>query len=143
LCCLWQLHNAGVILLSLCPENIVVNPSDGSATISTFLDAQSNAFLPPEFFHVRPSEFDVWQFGVFLLSAITAFHPVSHGADLRRRAYASPARGRPPTGCTDARSSVRRQRDESFLSGVKGTFAVDPRPRETSVAAAPEHETAL
>lgn len=100
------LHKAGVIVRTVCPENIYLNAADNTVTFGNIYDCQSlskdarhlylplpehfadpsNPFLPPEYFHEPPRRwtpaFDVWQFGMVLLYIITGFLPKSYGSEM-------------------------------------------------------------
>ena len=100
--CLYELHKNKIIMRTLCPENVLLNPENHSIKIGNMYDVQlrdsvmlplppqfadpSNPFLPPEYFHVPPKEyttaFDVWQFGMLLLFVVTGFKPRAYGEEL-------------------------------------------------------------
>ena len=104
LTCLYELHKNNIIMRTLCPENVLLNPENHSIKISNMYDVQlrdsvmlplpeqfanpSNPFLPPEYFHVPPKEyttaFDIWQFGMLLLYIITGFKPKAYGEELMK-----------------------------------------------------------
>jgi serine/threonine protein kinase len=102
---LYKLHKQGIIVRTLCPDNIMLNASERTVTLGNLYDAQhicksgcvqlplpapfakpSNPFLPPEYFHEPPRKFttafDMWQLGMTLLYIITGFLPVSYGSQL-------------------------------------------------------------
>lgn len=99
-------HELNIIVRTVVPSNIMMNPSLGSVSFGSLYDAQlnegssraiylplpakfaspDNPFLPPEYYHKPPrlwtKAFDVWQFGILMLYMLTGEMPPAYGSEL-------------------------------------------------------------
>ncbi|KAI5511190.1 serine/threonine-protein kinase PIM family, partial [Trichomonas vaginalis G3] len=106
LVCLSSIHELNIIVRTVVPSNIMLNPSLGSVSFGSLYDSQlnegssraiylplpakfashDNPFLPPEYYHTPPrlwtKAFDVWQFGILMLYMLTGEMPPAYGSEL-------------------------------------------------------------